>query len=66
MRNQTQAPDTYISKGVRVSKSSQHKEMVLLTDLTTNKWWAIHTSDEVLLRLHPIDKPNVKKRTKLI
>lgn len=50
------APNTWMSKHIKIAASSQHKGMFLLTDTITNKWWGLESTAEQMLRNYPINK----------
>lgn len=56
--------DTYQSKDGKytISKSTQHKEMFNVVENATLKAHLLHTSDEVILGMYPVDQPKNKKK----
>lgn len=65
MSRTTTAPTTWISGTTRISQSSQHHGMFLLTDILTNKWWNTEsTADQMLKAYPPKEDGKTQRRTK--
>lgn len=50
------APALYHSRGFKIQKSIQHKEMFSITDLKTQQAHSITTSDDVMMGMYPVEK----------
>ncbi len=57
IRNQSNVPQRWTSKGKKISKSLCHKEMYIIETISTGHFHFINTSEEVAVRMWPVDQP---------
>jgi hypothetical protein len=52
----------YTSKNNHISKSAQHADMWIITNMDTNKFHTLHTSEEAIKQIHKPDDHTMIKR----